>query len=81
VEAPCLGKNVMAASNALACANMALADYLHLVPFDEVVEAMNKVGKAMPREHCCTGLGGLAVTPTAKKIEAELESGRVKISC
>jgi len=42
---------------------------------------MNKVGKAMPREHCCTGLGGLAMTPTAKKIETELESGRVKISC
>jgi len=81
VEAPCLGKNVMAASNALSCANMALADYKHLIPFDEVVEAMNKVGKAMPREHCCTGLGGLAMTPTAKKIEAELESGRLKISC
>jgi dihydrodipicolinate synthase/N-acetylneuraminate lyase len=29
VEAPCLGKNVMAASNALSCANMALANYDH----------------------------------------------------
>jgi L-serine dehydratase len=48
---------------------------------DEVVEAMNKVGKAMPHEHCCTGLGGLAMTPTAKKIEAGLEIGKVKISC
>ena len=72
---------VLAASNALSCANMALADYKHLIPFDEEVGAMNKVGKAMPREHCCTGLGGLAVTPTAKKIEAQLESGRVKINC
>lgn len=81
VEAPCLGKNVMAASNAISCANMALADYEHLIPFDEVVEAMNKVGKAMPHEHCCTGLGGLAMTPTAKKIEARLEVGMGKISC
>jgi L-serine dehydratase len=81
VEAPCLGKNVMAAGNALSCANMALADYKHLIPFDEVVEAMNKVGKAMPHEHCCTGLGGLAMTPTAKKIEAGLENGKVKITC
>jgi L-serine dehydratase len=81
VEAPCLGKNVMAASNALSCANMALANYKHLIPFDEVVEAMNKVGKAMPREHCCTGLGGLAMTPTAQKIEGSLENGKVKISC
>lgn len=81
VEAPCLGKNVMAASNALSSANMALADYKHLIPFDEVVEAMNKVGKAMPHEHCCTGLGGLAMTATAKRIESELAMASVKISC
>lgn len=81
VEAPCLGKNVMAASNALSCANMALADYEHLIPFDEVVEAMNKVGKAMPHEHCCTGLGGLAITATAQKIEEDLKNKASKISC
>ncbi len=81
VEAPCMGKNINAASNALSCANMALSDYTDLLPFDEVIESMNKVGKAMPREHCCTGLGGLAVTPTAKKIEGELESRGVKVGC
>ncbi len=32
VEVPCLGKNVMAASNALACANMALANYDAVIP-------------------------------------------------
>ena len=41
VEVPCLGRNVMAASNALACANMALADYAHLIPLDEVIDAMD----------------------------------------
>lgn len=81
VEAPCLGKNIAAASNALSCANMALANYKDLIPFDEVVETMRKVGEAMPHEHCCTGLGGLAMTPTAKKIEGELENKHVKISC
>ncbi|MGI9244064.1 MAG: L-serine ammonia-lyase, iron-sulfur-dependent, subunit alpha [Verrucomicrobiales bacterium] len=73
VEAPCLGKNVLAATNAVSCANMALAEYQHLIPLDEVIEAMDKVGKAMPHEHCCTGLGGLAATPAARKIEAALE--------
>ncbi|KAA3652941.1 MAG: serine dehydratase, partial [Calditrichaeota bacterium] len=34
VEAPCLGKNVMAATNALSCANMALAGYNPLIPLD-----------------------------------------------
>ena len=73
VEAPCLGKNVMAAANALSCANMALANYNHLIPFDEVVQAMNEVGEMMAHELTCTGLGGLAATPTAKAIEAKLK--------
>jgi L-serine dehydratase len=72
VEAPCLGKNVMAATNALACANMALADYDHLIPLDEVIEAMYEVGKSIPVELRCTGLGGLSTTKTAKQIEENL---------
>ena len=43
VEAPCLGKNVMAASNALACANTALAGFDPLIPLDEVVDAARDV--------------------------------------
>lgn len=73
VEAPCLGKNVMAATNALSCSNMALANYRHLVPLDEVIDAMREVGTLMPREICCTGLGGLAVTPTSREIEKALQ--------
>ncbi len=73
VEAPCLGKNVMAASNALSCANMALANYDQLIPFDEVVQTMNEVGEMMAHELTCTGLGGLAATPTAKALEAKLK--------
>jgi L-serine dehydratase len=77
VEAPCLGKNVSAASNALSSSNMALADYEHLIPLDEVIESMSKVGKAMASEHCCTATGGLAITPTSKAIERKLN----KIQC
>jgi L-serine dehydratase len=69
VEVPCLGKNVMAATNALACANMALADYDPVVPLDEVIEAADRVGRALPRELRCTALGGLSVTHTSKKLE------------
>jgi L-serine dehydratase len=72
VEAPCLGKNVMAASNALSCANMALADFDPLIPLDEVIEAAKRVSTLMPREHRCTSLGGLAVTPTSLEIEKRL---------
>jgi L-serine dehydratase len=59
VEAPCLGKNIMAATNALASANMALGGYDHLIPLDEVVQvSMNEVAHQIPRELRCTALGG-----------------------
>jgi L-serine dehydratase len=72
VEAPCLGKNVMAASNALACANMALADFDPVIPLDEVIETAKRVAEQMPRELRCTALGGLSITPTSKAIEQRL---------
>lgn len=75
VEAPCLGKNIMAATNALSCANMALAGYDPLIPMDEVVLSMNEVAHQMPRELRCTNLGGLAVTPTSKQIAERLKTG------
>jgi len=86
VEAPCLGKNVMAASNALSCANMGLANYNHLIPLDQVIQTMARVSEQMARELRCTALGGLAITQAAKDIEAALgneslstAAGRFKI--
>jgi len=73
VEAPCLGKNVMAATNALSCANMALANFQQVIPLHEVIIAMAQVGQAIPHELCCTALGGLSITPTAQKLEQKLE--------
>lgn len=72
VEAPCLNRNVLAATHAISCANMALADYDQVIPLDEVIETMKRVGDAIPNTLRCTGLGGLAITKTAKKIEAML---------
>lgn len=74
VEAPCLGRNVMAASNAVACANMALSNYEYLIPLDEVIETMKAVGDQIHHTLRCTNLGGLSVTRAAKRIELELET-------
>jgi L-serine dehydratase len=72
VEVPCLGRNVLAASNALACANMALAGFDAVISLDEVIETMDRVGKSLPRELRCTALGGLSITLTSKRIAARL---------
>jgi L-serine dehydratase len=83
VEAPCLGRNVMAATNAVSCANMALSNYEQLIPLDEVIETMKAVGDQIHNTLRCTNLGGLSVTNAAKRIEAMLEEvpGKVFRSC
>lgn len=68
VEVPCVKRNVMGAVNALACADMALAGLEGGIPCDEVIDAMGAVGRAMPPSLRETGEGGLAATPTGRKI-------------
>lgn len=72
VQVPCAQRNASQAVNAIICADMALAGMKCIVPADEVVEAMYKVGKQLPSELRETALGGLAVTPTAKNIREEI---------
>jgi L-serine dehydratase len=81
VEAPCLGRNVMAATNAVACANMALSNYEHLIPLDEVIDTMKEVGDRIHNTLRCTNLGGLSITPTAKKIGETLTEQQAFKSC
>jgi L-serine dehydratase len=73
VEVPCLGRNVLAASNAVTSANLALAGFDSVIPLDEVIHTMDEVGKSLPHELRCTALGGLSVTPTSRAIEGRLE--------
>ena len=76
VEVPCLGKNVLAATNAISCANMALAGFDPVIPLDEVIDAARRVGSQLPRELRCTALGGLATTPTSLRLERKLRAAR-----
>jgi len=67
-EFPCLGKNILAGTNAIACCNMALSGYATVIPIDETITAMRDVGRLLPRELRCTGMGGLAQTPTGRAL-------------
>ena len=64
VEAPCQGRNAIGVANALISAELCLAGILNIIPFDETVEAMYKVGKGLPPELRETALGGVAATCT-----------------
>ncbi|MBS4539024.1 L-serine ammonia-lyase, iron-sulfur-dependent, subunit alpha [Clostridium sp. D2Q-11] len=72
VESPCVKRNAIGATNALISADMALAGIGSIIPFDEVVEAMYNVGKSMSPTLKETALGGLAATPTGRRITKEI---------
>lgn len=72
VEAPCEKRNAIGASNALISAEMALCGVESIIPFDEVVEAMYKIGRSLPFELKETALGGLADTKTGQRIKKEI---------
>ncbi len=68
VEFPCNLRNASGVVNGLISADMALAGVQAPIPFDEIVEAMYKVGIALPETLRETALGGLAATPTAREL-------------
>ena len=72
VEVPCVNRNVMGAVNALSCAEMALAGVESAIPCDEVIDAMRAVGDALPASLRETGGGGLAATPTGRRIAEQM---------
>lgn len=72
VEVPCANRNAMGVVNAMLCADMALAGVTSIIPFDEMIEAMYKVGRLMPVAFKETALGGVATTPTALRLKSEI---------
>ncbi len=68
VECPCTKRNAIGVANALMSADISLAGVTSNIPFDEVVEAMYRVGKQMSSDLRETAQGGLAVTPTGRKL-------------
>ena len=68
VEIPCIKRNVGGVMNALSAADLALAGVQSYIPFDDAVDAMNRVGNAMPAALRETALGGLATTETGKRM-------------
>lgn len=72
VEVPCITRNGLHALTAMASADMALAGVVSIIPPDEVVDAMEAIGKELPASLRETGIGGLAGTKTGKAIKTQV---------
>src|SRR5690606_36334606 len=85
VEIPCIVRNRFGAVTALAASDMALAGVRSVIPSDEVIGVMLQVGLSMPSQYRETAQGGLAQTPTGRRIakqwnRAEAEDDNETIS-
>lgn len=69
VEIPCVYRNAQGAVNALTTADMVMAGVRSRIPFDEAVIAMYEVGRSMNENLRETGIGGIAGTPTGKRLK------------
>ena len=74
VEVPCVKRNGFYAVHAITASEMALMNIESQIPPDEVIEAMNNIGRAMPAALRETSDGGLAVTPTGTAIAERVQS-------
>ena len=68
VEIPCIKRNASGVAGAFVAAELALAGIESAIPADEVIWTMKKVGDAMSSTLKETAEGGLAATPTGRRL-------------
>lgn len=73
VEVPCVKRNALFAVHGLTAAQLAVAGVESVIPMDEIVEAMVRIGRSMPRGLRETAEGGLATTITGANIAQRLK--------
>ncbi len=71
VEIPCVFRNATGAAIALAAIEMALAGIEFPIPADEVIDTMGEIGRSMDVRYRETAGGGLAATPTGRRLARE----------
>jgi len=71
VELPCVFRNATGAAIALAAIEMALAGITFAIPADEVIDTMGEIGREMDVRYRETAGGGLAATPTGRRLAKE----------
>ena len=71
VELPCVFRNATGSAIALAGVEMALAGITFAIPVDEVIDTMGEIGRSMDVRYRETAGGGLAATPTGRRLARE----------
>ena len=71
VELPCVFRNATGAAIALTGIELAMAGVEFKIPVDEVIDVMGEIGRSMDIRYRETAGGGLAATPTGRRLAKE----------
>ena len=72
VEAPCIKRNAAGAAQAFIAIDLARAGVESVIPPDEVIDAMGRIGRRMDPRFKETAEGGLAATPTGIRLARKI---------
>lgn len=76
VEVPCAKRNIAGTVNSLTTADLVMSGVESRIPFDDTVDAMNRVGRQLPCELRETAMGGLAITKTGIKLKKKISGNK-----
>lgn len=72
VEVPCVKRTTFMVMNAFTASDLAMAGIRSKVPFDQVVDAMRRIGEQMPSALRETAQGGLATTEVGMAVKEKM---------
>lgn len=70
---PCMSRVVTAVTMAITFADLALSGRAGVVPFHEVVDVADRLGRDLPAELKCTSCGGMCASPTGLRCRKAFE--------
>lgn len=71
---PCISRVLTAVVMSLTFADLALSGKSAVLPFHEVVDASDAMGRAMPSSLKCTSCGGMCATPAGLECRSEFDA-------
>ena len=70
---PCTSRVVSAVTLAVTFADLALSGRSGVIPYHEVLDSADQIGKALPNGCKCTSTGGICLTPSALNCKKQFE--------
>lgn len=76
---PCLSRFVTAVTMSIVFSDIALSGRDSVIPFHEVIDTSDKMGREMPQKYKCTSVGGICETAAGKNCRKKFDAWRAAV--